>query len=191
MMRLMAQPDNSRFPSNLACGPFITRTQARELPDLARLARVIWRSHYPGIISVDQIDYMLERMYSLERLEQELSMEGVVYFHIGLAGAMVGFAAVGPTPTPGEFKLHKLYVHPGHQRKGYGKALLNATSDWVLAAGGDRMILCVNKRNAIALQAYQAYGFRQRAEVSVDIGGGFVMDDFVLEYRLGASGVSR
>ncbi len=35
---------------------------------IQHLAAAIWRSHYPGIISNAQIDYMLERGYSREAL---------------------------------------------------------------------------------------------------------------------------
>ena len=48
------------------------------LPEIARLADIIWRSYYPGIISGQQIDYMLDWMYSLNTLETELS-HGIRY----------------------------------------------------------------------------------------------------------------
>jgi hypothetical protein len=38
----------------------------------------------------------------------------------------------------------------------------------------------VNKQNHQALAAYQKYGFSLASDVIEDIGGGFVMDDFVL-----------
>ncbi|MBL9170874.1 MAG: GNAT family N-acetyltransferase [Verrucomicrobiales bacterium] len=184
----MAEPDDSNARPISAPVAAVVPTRVEDLSELARLASLIWHAHYPGIISTDQIEYMLGEMYSHDRLRRELLMEGVVYLHIGSPGAMVGFAAVGPTPDPSEFKLHKLYVHPDHQRKRYGKALLQAAAVRAREAGGKRLALCVNKRNTTALQAYRAYGFRQRAEVCVDIGGGFVMDDYVLEYELGVSG---
>ncbi len=175
----MAEPDDST-PRPI-CAPLasVVPTRVEDLSELARLASLIWHAHYPGMISTDQIDYMLGEMYSQDRLRRELLIEGVFYLHIGSPGAMVAFAAVGPTPDPSEFKLHKLYVHPDYQRRGFGKALLQAAAVRAREAGGERLALCVNKRNTTALQAYRAYGFRQRAEVCVDIGGGFVMDDFV------------
>lgn len=39
-----------------------------DLATVARLAGVVWRAHYPGIITHDQIDYMLERGYSAAAL---------------------------------------------------------------------------------------------------------------------------
>jgi hypothetical protein len=44
--------------------------------------------------------------------------------------------------------------------------------------------LCVNKRNTIALAAYAKYGFRIYGQDVLDIGNGFVMDDYLLEMDL-------
>ena len=155
-----------------------------DLPEIARLARVIWHRHYPGIISVAQIDYMLGRMYSLEVIEHEMTAEAVRYFAAGEVGSVVGFASVGPLPERGKFKLHKLYVHPDHHRQGYGRALMDAVTQHVSSQQGLSLSLCVNKRNVVALRAYERYGFAKRSEVCVAIGEGYVMDDFVLEMDL-------
>ncbi|MEO8488040.1 MAG: hypothetical protein ABI585_17060, partial [Betaproteobacteria bacterium] len=42
------------------------------------------------------------------------------------------------------------------------------------------LVLNVNKRNAKAIAAYRACGLATREDVVVDIGGGFVMDDYVM-----------
>lgn len=155
-----------------------------DLPEIAQLARVIWHRHYPGIISVAQIDYMLGLMYALDVLEREMAAEGVVYFRAGATGALVGFAAVGPLPEPGRFKLHKLYVHPDSQRQGWGRSLLAAVVDHVGRQQGRVLQLAVNKRNVAALAAYERNGFRKCAEVCTPIGEGYVMDDFILELEV-------
>jgi RimJ/RimL family protein N-acetyltransferase len=50
--------------------------------------------------------------------------------------------------------------------------------------GADRLMLTVNKRNAKAMAAYQRNGFTLTESVVVDIGGGFVMDDYVMTKEL-------
>ena len=40
---------------------------------LASLARDIWRAHYPGIISVAQIEYMLAERYDEDRKSTRLN----------------------------------------------------------------------------------------------------------------------
>lgn len=44
--------------------------------------------------------------------------------------------------------------------------------------------LNVNKHNAVAIAAYERCGFRIASGVEIDIGGGFVMDDWVMERAL-------
>ena len=96
-----------------------------ELPVVQRLARVIWRAHYPGIITREQIDYMLARGYAIEALAEFL---GVPDRGLELAlvdGEPVGFRRVVPAPTiPREAKLDKLYVLQSRQRRGLGGRLI-------------------------------------------------------------------
>ena len=53
-----------RLPSQIEILP----VSEEHLPALAELAGVIWRQHYPGIISHEQIEYMLGKMYALDVL---------------------------------------------------------------------------------------------------------------------------
>ena len=42
------------------------------------------------------------------------------------------------------------------------------------------LILTVNKHNHVAISAYRHYGFEIAADSVVDIGGGFVMNDYLM-----------
>ena len=46
---------------------------ADDIPVLRDLAQRIWHAHYSGIISREQIDYMLARMYAAEVIRSELA----------------------------------------------------------------------------------------------------------------------
>jgi diamine N-acetyltransferase len=151
-----------------------------DLPEIAALAGVVWRRHYPGIITPAQIEYMLARMYALATLQAELA-RGIRFDRLLEDGRVVAFSSYGPGRAPRTAKLHKLYVHPDRQRRGHGGRLL-AHAQAVLAAEGYAAIeLAVNKANQTAIAAYQHHGFTIREAVQVDIGQGFVMDDFVME----------
>jgi len=154
--------------------------QVEDLPAIAALAEVIWRQHYPGIISTAQIDYMLERMYSLDTLRTEIQSGGVNYERLMVEAQMVGFAAYGPTAEPGVMKLHKLYLLPSLHGQGYGSRLLQHCEDRAVRIGAKRLILAVNKANTKAIAAYRRNGYTVQEAVVTDIGGGFVMDDFIL-----------
>ncbi len=164
----------------------IIRVAAADLPAIAKLAGVIWRACYPGIITHEQIDYMLARMYSLEMLRAEICSQGIRYDQLLVDGKPSGFASYGPASEPGVMKLHKLYLLPEMHGCGLGSRLLQHVEREVRAGAGCRLILSVNKRNARAIIAYQRNGFVIVNSVVTDIGGGFVMDDYIMAKDLSA-----
>lgn len=159
-----------------------------EVETLIRLAREIWHAHYPGIISREQIDVMLEHRYSSSVVRESLHNQNwdAAWLKPAATPTLLGFANSFADAEPGTWKLDKLYVHPAHQRKGIGMAMLVETKKHALDSGARRLILRVNRRNAIALSAYSKYGFRIYGENVLDIGNGFVMDDYQLEMDLHA-----
>jgi GNAT superfamily N-acetyltransferase len=155
-----------------------------DLPALAALAGVIWRQHYPGIITHAQIEHMLARMYALETLTTELRERQIRFVRLLVDGDCVGFAAFGPLPETGVFKLHKCYLLPVFHGRGLGSRLLRHCEEAVRRQGGRRLILAVNKQNLKAIAAYQRNGFAVAESVVTDFGGGFVMDDFIMAKEL-------
>lgn len=153
-----------------------------EVETLARLAREIWHAHYPGIISWAQIDFMLDQRYRPSVIRA--AMPGQYWAAAWLEERMVGFAHAFPDEPCSTWKLDKLYVHPDFQRKGIGQALLQAVGKSAAGAGATRLVLRVNRHNSIALAAYAKYGFRVYGEDVLDIGDGFVMDDYLLKMGL-------
>ena len=143
------------------------------------LAREIWHRHYPAIIGVDQIDYMLERGYSDEALSRFLREPGAGLV-LATLDAPVGFAAWHRAEAPGTTKLDKLYVLHACQRHGVGRRLIEHVAARAREDGAATLTLNVNKRNATAIAAYAACGFAVRDSVVIDIGGGFVMDDHLM-----------
>jgi GNAT superfamily N-acetyltransferase len=150
------------------------------LPAIAELAGVIWRACYPGIISHAQIDYMLTQMYALDTLREEMRSQRIRYNLLLVDGEPAGFASYGPTAEPGVMKLHKLYLLPELHGRGLGSRLLQHCEREVRTAGARRLILSVNKRNTKAIVAYKRNGFTVAESVVTDIGGGFVMNDYVM-----------
>ena len=161
----------------------IQSASPEHLPEISALAAVIWHAHYPGIIPLEQVDYMLARMYDVEVMRKEMD-SGIVYDRLLVTGELTGFASYGPNSNSGELKLHKLYVHPERQRQGLGTLLLNHVEATARQRAFTHLVLAVNKRNQQAIAAYLKHGFTVRESVVVDIGGGFVMDDYVMEKAL-------
>lgn len=151
-----------------------------DLPALAELAGVIWRACYPGIISREQIEFMLAHMYAPETLRDEIRTQGIRFYRLLAGGRFCGFASLGPTAAAGVMKLHKLYLLPELQGRGLGSLLLEHCAAEARRLGARRLILAVNKHNARAIAAYQRNGFAIAESVINDIGGGFVMDDYIM-----------
>jgi len=162
----------------------IVSARPDQLADVRALAETVWRAHYPGIIAPAQIDYMLARGYSDEALAPFVGGpdRGLDLALVG--GTPAGFAAWYATDRIGEVKLDKLYVLPATQRGGVGGALIAHVAARARELGAVSLILNVNKRNAQAIRAYEKHGFAVKLAVVVDIGEGYVMDDYVMEKRV-------
>ncbi|MFZ2855589.1 MAG: GNAT family N-acetyltransferase [Rhodocyclaceae bacterium] len=156
-----------------------------DIDAIAALARVVWQATYPEIISQEQIDRMLEQRYNAAQLLAELATPQIGWVLIRVDGTLAGFASTRPADAPGEIKLDKLYVDPDRQREGLGGRLIAHVVARARAQGCQTLVLAVNKKNERAIAAYRKNGFTIREAVCVDIGGGFVMDDFIMVLAIG------
>jgi len=151
-----------------------------EVAAISTLAGEIWRKHYPGIISPEQIEYMLAQRYRPEVIAAELSQPDS-YWHKGeVDGRLVGFSSCKLLQPAAELKLDKLYICPQHQRRGFAAAFIETAARIADRSGCARLVLAVNKRNAQAIASYRHYGFEIERDIVADIGGGFVMDDYLM-----------
>ena len=145
---------------------------------LSTLADKIWRHHYDDIISPEQIDYMLAQRYHPMLIQQQILNQDIWWKKLVLDERMIGFSCCMRTETPGELKIDKLYIHCDHQRKGYGAMLIANAIEIMRENNLQSLILTVNKKNQAAISAYHHYGFEITDDSIVDIGGGFIMNDY-------------
>jgi ribosomal protein S18 acetylase RimI-like enzyme len=158
----------------------VTPVTVADIEPVIALARLVWQQTYPGIISQQQIEFMLEQRYQPQRLRDELSMPGVWWDQATVDGQLAGFSSCLLTAAGSEMKLDKAYVDPAQQRLGIGARLIEQVASRGREAGCTTLVLAVNKRNERAIAAYRKHGFAVREAVCVDIGNGFVMDDFIM-----------
>ena len=154
-----------------------TATEA-DIPLLRDLAHRIWRECYPGIITVEQIEFMLGWMYSEQEIRKQIR-EGFTWEIVEDDGAAIGFLSFS-VEDDGRVKLHKMYLLPDRQRGGLGRQLLAHVRECARTLGAREVWMQVNKRNMPAIGAYLKAGFRIEKEAVFDIGDGFVMDDYVM-----------
>ena len=161
----------------------LRRATDKDIPLIRSLAEQIWRVSYSGMISEGQIGYMLEWMYSVARLGDEFR-GGVRYEIVSQQGMTIGYLATARTEAAVVLHLHKLYLLPEKQGCGLGHLLLAHTETLARQQGCEVIELRVNKENARALRAYYRAGFTWVESVVVEIGGGYVMDDFILRKKV-------
>lgn len=158
--------------------PQIISASEDNLPALAAAARSIWLQHYPGIITLEQIEYMLAQRYSLTALRAEISTPDHWLEMLILGDNLLGFANYFKKDA--HMKLDKLYLHEKYRGQGFGRLLIDHVCQAALREGCTKVLLAVNKNNQTAISAYQRNGFTIQQAVVVDIGGGFVMDDYLM-----------
>jgi diamine N-acetyltransferase len=150
---------------------------------IKELAYTIWPVAYGEILSKAQLDYMLNLIYSIESLEQQVD-KNHVFLLVEDNNQFIGFASYelnfeNSTKT----KIQKLYVLPEIQGKGVGKQLINYIKQIAIDFKITDLILNVNRFNK-AKEFYLKYGFEITKEVKIDIGNDYIMDDYVMEFPL-------
>ncbi|MEJ2584436.1 MAG: GNAT family N-acetyltransferase [Robiginitalea sp.] len=148
---------------------------------IAGLADVIWREHYTPIIGKAQVDYMLAHFQSTEAIAQQVS-EKMIYFLIQEGETPVGYLAIQKRGQ--ELFLSKIYLLKEYRGLGMGKKAMNFIAEKAREFFCDRIALTVNKHNDRSIKAYSKMGFENKGPLVTDIGGGFLMDDYLMVRNL-------
>jgi diamine N-acetyltransferase len=157
----------------------------KDIPLIQELARKSWENAYAAILSAEQMQYMLSTMYSAEEIAGQLQHPLYHYYLIKdeSGGSYDGFIGYENGYEEKTTKLHRIYLIPGSKGKGVGKHALAFLKEKVKEYGDDRIILNVNRYNP-AKRFYESQGFRIYDEGVFDIGNGFVMDDYLMEFPI-------
>lgn len=161
------------------------------------IAHRTWPDTFGAILSPTQIAYMLNMMYSEAAIVEQVGKGHV--FHILLAESgessagyigtgfkkyvPVGYVSHQLDYLPGTTKIHKIYLLPTTQGKGYGRALIDHVERSARAADQATLRLDVNYQNA-AVGFYEYLGFRKIERCNTDIGNGYLMEDWIMEKPL-------
>ena len=155
---------------------------AELLYNIAALAEDIWHEHYAPIIGETQVEYMVEKFQSVDALNDQIMKEGYEYFVLIYEYLMAGY--MGIRADEDALFLSKLYIHEECRGKHISTNVLNYLTALCKKRGLKKIWLTCNKNNTHTLEVYQHLGFVIVREQVADIGNGFVMDDYVLEYEI-------
>lgn len=162
------------------------------------LCQRIWPAAYAHILSAEQLEYMMEWMYSPASLQQQIQDGAqflILYYqgvndptdktddHLGIddseAAGYASFQLIENT----HYKLHKLYVLPELQGMGGGRYLVDHIVQQVTDEGGHSIELQVNRNNKAAA-FYKQLGFQIIKEGNFPIGNGYYMNDYIMQISL-------
>mgnify|MGYP002520399540 CR=1 FL=1 len=181
----------------------IRKATSNDLMTIHNMAQVVFRHTYRDILSQEQMEYMMDMMYSMPNLEKQLE-EGHHYYiaydrcadsrnHeskdqtvtvVQKAAPPCGYVSVqyeGPDSEGIEvFHLHKIYVMPDRQGLGIGLKLFQTVIAHVRDLSSNaRIELNVNKFNS-AVNFYKHLGMRILLEEDFPIGNGFYKTDYIM-----------
>lgn len=162
----------------------IVRATLADVRAIQQVAHLTWPDTFKEILSPAQIDYMLNWMYNTESLSASINHPNQSFWLYREHDETLGFAGIehhynGKNAT----KLHKIYVLPQAQGKQIGKQLLVKVISEAKSAGSEVLLLNVNRFNN-ATAFYERQGFRITNEVNIDIGNGYLMEDYEMELSI-------
>ncbi len=155
--------------------------ESNSIAVLANMAREIWEEHYTPIIGKDQVAYMVEKFQSTTAITNQIH-DSYQYYTV-CAIDNIGYLSFKQQKDKTLF-LSKIYLMKKYRGLGYGRQMMQFVLHQAQNLNCSSIVLTVNKYNTIAIQAYLKLGFIQRKDLVIDIGCGFVMDDFEMVYQL-------
>lgn len=88
---------------------FLQVTTAEETAEVARLAAEIWQEYYVSIITIEQIDYMIEKFQSAPAITDQIHHQGYEYYLIHNGdGSIAGYMSA--REEDGKLFLSKFYI---------------------------------------------------------------------------------
>jgi len=154
-----------------------------ELSIVHEIAHATWPDTFKDILSQEQIQYMLNWMYDFKHLENQFN-QGHQFYVAELEETPVGFIGIEPNyPEKRLTKIHKIYILPNKQGLGIGKKLIEFVRKIAIQSDMEGLLLNVNRFNK-AVDFYKAIGFNILFEENIDIGNGYLMEDYVMQLNL-------
>ena len=154
----------------------VTKEQIKILADTAN---IVWHEAFKNIITLAQIEYMIEKFQSFNSLSEAISRNNYNYYLIKSGNIVMGYT--GLHEEKGKMFLSKLYILEDYR----GKQVASKTFEFIENLARQKHLksiwLTVNRNNNHAIDVYKHKGFIITRTQVTDIGNGFVMDDYIFE----------
>lgn len=148
---------------------------------MVKVAEIVWREANVAFCTPAQVEYMIERFQSFEAVQGQL-VQGYRYFVFEEDGDIIAY--FGVQPQGDRLFLSKFYILKEHRGRGIFSTGLEIMKDICRESEMGAICLTVNRNNRHAYEVYLKKGFKVIEEAVADIGCGFVMDDYIMQYDL-------
>ena len=145
-----------------------------------KMAKEVFPATYKEILSPEQMDYMMDRMYAPKNIRKQMEEEGHVYFIAYEECEPCGYLSIQPQ---GEdvFHLQKIYVLPYFQGAHCGSFLFKEAIKYIKEVHPTPCLMELNvNRNNKALDFYERMGMKKLREGDFPIGNGYYMNDYIM-----------
>lgn len=167
----------------------IRKATATDIPHIISMAGVAFRHTYRNILTAEQIEYMMEWMYSEVSLERQL-LDGHEFFIAWQGNTPCGYMSIQKERITDDsvtiYHLHKLYIMPEMQGSGAGSLLFDHACQYTTQDKNTpeaRIELNVNRLNS-AVGFYLKKGMKIAREGDFPIGCGYYMNDYIMSLEL-------
>jgi len=152
-----------------------------DIPVIQEIAYKTWPVTFGDILTNEQIEYMLDMMYSKEALIEQIEVKKHNFILASIEDVFSGYISYELNyKNLNKTKIHKIYILPSSQGSGIGKYLMSEVSK--IAIDNNSLSLLLNvKRDNKAVGFYQKTGFEIICNEDIDIGNGFLLEDYVME----------
>lgn len=166
----------------------ITKATTEDIPVIESMAGIVFRHTYRNILTKEQIEYMMEWMYSAKSLERQM-LSGHRFFIARYNNTPCGYMSIQKERAVDDttvYHLHKLYVMPKRQGSGTGNLLFDTACQYARedrTTPKARIELNVNRFNK-AIGFYLKKGMKITSEGDFPIGSGYYMNDYIMSLEL-------
>ncbi len=154
-------------------------TSEEQIKKVAELANEIWHEHYEAIIGTEQVNYMIDHFQSGEVIAEQIKNAGYEYYLLRNLGGYNGYLSIRKEENA--LFLSKLYIAKRFRGRGYARKAMELLEEICRKYGLPKIWLTVNRNNVNSIKTYESLGFVKSGTQVADIGGGYVMDDYLME----------
>jgi ribosomal protein S18 acetylase RimI-like enzyme len=159
--------------------------KSSDIPVIQHITNTTWPIAYGEILSKEQLKYMLEKFYSTSALTLKINQKSeIFYIAKDENDSVLGFFSIEHNfELEQKSKIHKIYILPENQGKGIGKLVLEEAIGLAKLQKQESVVLNVNRFNK-ALYFYQKMDFEIIQTIDIEIGDGYLMEDFILQLKI-------